>query len=562
MHRLARAAAAVCLPPHRIVSLAAGVSLLLATAGDVLAQPYSLGPLHGAISVLPDAVVDLATAEGLALVQGQWRHADADIVAVEHRSAGADLRASGAPRRTHDITPRAAGAGFDDSGWPVIEPATLEKRRGNGRLSFGWYRLFMELPERIGAHDIAGSTIVLEIVADDYAEISVDGRAGAALGQIGGAAIGGFNAPSRVVLTRDARAGDAFTIAVLAANGPLSNPPANFVWLRSATLDVYGAGKARIGEPVETTITRNHAALDAIVAPDARIEKLAGGFQFAEGPVWVDGDGNGDNGHLLFSDPNANRIYRWSVDGDLSVFRSKSGYSGADAGRYRQPGSNGLALDDEGRVTICEHGNRRVSRVEKNGTITILADRYQGRRLNSPNDLVYRSDGTLCFTDPPFGLPGYHDDPMRELAITGVFCLRNGTLELVDDTLAGPNGINLSPDERYLYVANWDASAKTVTRYERTADGGYGNGERFFDMTSAGGETALDGIEVDEAGNLYVSGPGGTWILSPQGRHLGTISGPEGAANFAFGDADRRTLYMAAHTGLYRIRLKVAGRAR
>jgi gluconolactonase len=295
-------------------------------------------------------------------------------------------------------------------------------------------------------------------------------------------------------------------------------------------------------------------ALDAIVPKDAKIEKLAGGFLFTEGPVWVR-----DGGYLLFSDPNNNVIYRYTPDGPLSIYRSHSGYAGLNIGEYYQPGSNGLTLDREGRLTINQHGNRRVIRLEKNGQVTVLADNYQGKRLNSPNDLVYKSDGTLYFTDPPFGLPKVFEDPRKELPFSGVFMVKNGKTQPLTSELKGPNGLAFSPDEKYFYVDNWDPERKIVMRYEVQPDGTLAHGKVFFDMTSAPGEDALDGIKVDEKGNLYVSGPGGLWILSPEGKHLGTIVGPEHPHNFAWGDADGKTLYMCARTGLYRIRLNVAG---
>ena len=286
----------------------------------------------------------------------------------------------------------------------------------------------------------------------------------------------------------------------------------------------------------------------------ARVAKVADGFQFLEGPVWVR-----DGGYLLFSDPNANTIYSWSPDAGVAVFKAKSGYTGADIADYAQPGSNGLTLDREGRLTINEHGNRRVTRLEKNGVLTVLADRYQGKRLNSPNDLVYRSDGSLYFTDPPFGLPRVHEDPRKELAYSGVFRWADGRLQLLSTDLTGPNGIAFSPDERFLYVTNWDVSRKVVMRYEVAPDGNLANGQVFFDMTGAPGEEALDGLKVDQRGNLYLSGPGGLWIISPDAKPLGMIKTAELPANFAWGDADGRTLYMTARSSLYRIRLAIPG---
>ena len=297
------------------------------------------------------------------------------------------------------------------------------------------------------------------------------------------------------------------------------------------------------------------SALDDILPASPKLEKLADGFAFTEGPVWVpDGEG-----YLLFSDPNNNVIYRMTPDGDVSVYLTKSGYTGENIGEYRQPGSNGLTLDSQGRLTICQHGNRRVVRLEKNGLTTVLADRFEGKRLNSPNDLVYRSDGTLFFTDPPFGLPKFHDDPRREMPHFGVYSVRDGKVRLVSKDFTGPNGLAFSPDEKFLYVGNWDEKKKVVFRYPVKSDGTLGKGELFHDLTRAPGEDAIDGIKVDQRGNVYVSGPGGLWILSPDGRHLGTLRGPEHPHNMAWGDADGRTLYLAAQTGIYRLRLNVAG---
>jgi gluconolactonase len=243
----------------------------------------------------------------------------------------------------------------------------------------------------------------------------------------------------------------------------------------------------------------------------------------------------------------------------VQPYLTKSGYAGEDIGEYRQPGSNGLTLDEQGRLTICQHGHRRVVRLEKNGLTTVLADRWEGKRLNSPNDLVYRSDGTLYFTDPPFGLPKFHDDPRRETPHFGVYAAREGNVRLVAKDFSGPNGLAFTPDEKFLYVGNWDEKKKIVNRYPVNSDGTLGTGEMFFDMTGGPGEDAIDGVKVDQRGNVYVSGPGGLWILDARGQHLGTLRGPEHPHNMAWGGADGRTLFLAAQTGIYELRLKVPG---
>jgi gluconolactonase len=231
-------------------------------------------------------------------------------------------------------------------------------------LSFAWYRFKFTVPEKLGNFETKGSTAVFEIVVDDYAEIWVNGSLPAIVGTAGGPFPKGFNAPSRTVVSRDVQPGQQYTLAIFAANGPMSNPPANYIWIRSATLDFYKPGRIGNTRSVATEIERVDPVIDSIVPRDAKVEKLAEGFTFTEGPVWVR-DENG--GYLLFSDPNENAIYRWTSDGQVSVFRTKSGYSGVNIGEYFQPGSNGLALDGEGRLTIDEHGNRRITRLEKNG---------------------------------------------------------------------------------------------------------------------------------------------------------------------------------------------------
>lgn len=500
----------------------------------------------------PSAVVDLRTRDGIRLVRGQWRTREAAVELALSKAPGPDLRASGPTVTTRTVSPSGNVTGADDTGWEAIEPDALETRRTNGHLAFTWYRLTVTIPERVGDVPTAGSTVVFEVVVDDYAEVWVDGRLPRALGQRAGPLIAGFNAPNRVILTTDARPGQQIRLAVFGANGPLSDPPSNFIWIRSATLDFYPPGATQ-GVMTPAVVARRDPALDEILPPGTMLEKLAGGFLFTEGPVWH------PDGYLLFSDPNANAIYRWSDADGLSVYRPKSGYTGADIGEYKQPGSNGLAIDADGRLTIAEHGNRRVTRVERTGAVTVLADRFEGARLNSPNDLVYRSDGTAYFTDPPFGLPRAYDDAGKELPHSGVYLWANGSVRLVSTDLRGPNGVALSPDEAHLYVGNWDELRKVVMRYDVRPDGSLANPVVFADLTSAPGEDAIDGVKVDMRGNVYVSGPGGVWIYSKAGTLLGTLSGPEHPHNMAWGGDDGRTLYLTSQTGLYRVRLGVQG---
>ena len=540
------------------------ISLALFVAALTFANSISSHAESAPRAVLPDAVVDLRTSEGVARVNAQWRYSDTTIQGIEHKDVGTDLKASGKPNHTFDFSPDAHAADFDDSKWEIIPADSLEQRRGHGRLSFNWYRINVTVPERVADFDARGSTVVFEIVVDDYAEVWVNGKLGNVLGQQGGSVVAGWNAPNRVVLTRDAKPGEKFQIAVFGINGPVSTHPDTYIWVRSATLDFYKPGKLSKVREAKLEVEKKDAALDAILPEDAKLEKVAEGFTFTEGPVWIDAGNpaiapDSAEGFLLFSDPNNNLIYRCTPEGEVQIYKTKSGYSGENIGEYRQPGSNGLTTDAQGRLTICQHGNRRVVRIEKNGTTTVLADKFDGKRLNSPNDLVYRSDGTVFFTDPPFGQPKFFDDPHRELNFSGVYSVKDGQVRLVSKDFTGPNGLAFSPDEKFLYVGDWDDKKKIVNRYPVNADGTLGLGELFFDMTSAPGEDAIDGIKVDQRGNVYVSGPGGLWILSPAGKHLGTLRGPEHPHNFNWGGADRRTLYLAAQTGIYRIRLNIPG---
>ena len=312
---------------------------------------------------------------------------------------------------------------------------------------------------------------------------------------------------------------------------------------------VCGNGQAQgVGK-----VIRTDPGLDALVPASAKIEKLAGGFQFIEGPIWF------KQGYLLFSDIPANTIFKWTPDGKVTPFRKPSGYDGSDAPAGAFIGSNGLTLDKQGRLTICEHGNGRVTRLEKDGKLTVLAAKYEGKRLNSPNDAVYKSNGDLYFTDPPYGFPKEDADPKKELKFNGIYRLSGGKLQLLNQDMTRPNGIVFSPDEKFLYVGNSDAARKIWMKFEVKADGTIANGKVFFDVTRETADGLPDGMKIDKGGNLYCTGPGGVWIFSPSGKHLGTIAPPETPANLNWGDADGKTLYMTARTGLYRIKTTAEG---
>ncbi len=316
------------------------------------------------------------------------------------------------------------------------------------------------------------------------------------------------------------------------------------------------------------TVQRLDPGLDQLVPPDATLERVATGFdKWTEGPVWT------REGSLLFAEIPANNIVLWKPGQKAEVFIHPSGYAGSTPYKGPEPGSNGMTLDSTGRVTVAGHARRNVWRLESldpHAQITVLADSYQGKKLNSPNDLVYKSDGSLYFTDPPYGLESQSDDdPKKELQVNGVYRIpgarqqRPGStparekLQLVIKDLAKPNGIAFSPDEKVLYIA--ESGKKVWMRYPVRADGSVGTGNLFLDASTEKGDGGPDGIRVDEKGNVYGSGPGGVWIISPEGKHLGTIQVPERVSNVAWGDSDGKTLYITASTSVYRIRLNASG---
>jgi gluconolactonase len=444
---------------------------LAAWAAAVTMSAAGARAAHDPLTALPEAVIDLATPAGAASMNAEWRYSDTRLVRVAFRDPGADGQPTGAPNMSYELAPKAGARDFDDSGWQQIDAASLAKPRGHGHLSFNWYRIRLTVPERLGAFDTRGSTLVFETQVDDYAEIWVDGELPHPTGQSGGAVVMGWNARNRLVIGRDVKPGQKIQLAVFGINGPISKSPTNFIFLHYARLEFHRGAAGPIGltpHEVNVEVERLDPAIDEIVPSNPKVWKLAEGFQFTEGPVWLP-----DEKRLLFSDPNSNTIYGYR-DGSLTVFRRPSGYDGADIAEYGQPGSNGLTLDGQGRLTINEHGNHRITRLEPDGSLTLLADNYEGKRLNSPNDLVYRSNGSLYFTDPPFGLPKFFDDPRKALPFSGVYRWQDGNLTLLTTEFTGPNGIAFSPDERWLYLGNWDDRRKVVMRYPVKDDGTLG----------------------------------------------------------------------------------------
>lgn len=297
--------------------------------------------------------------------------------------------------------------------------------------------------------------------------------------------------------------------------------------------------------------------LDELIDKDAKIEVLSSGFDWTEGPVWI---GDAKDGYLLFSDIPKNSVMKWKEGVGASLFMKPSGYTGVV--KYGgEPGCNGLLLDQKGRLVSCEHGDRRVSVLTKDGGKRTLVDNYMGKRLNSPNDGVYKSNGDLYFTDPPYGLPNRYDDPRRELDFCGVYRLaKDGTLTLLTKEMTRPNGITFSPDEKTLYVAQSDPKAAIWKAFPINEDGTLEKGKVFYDATSSVGKLPglPDGMKTDLKGNIFATGPGGCYVFTPSGELLGRISTGERTANCAWG-GDGSTLYLTADTYLVRIQTKTKG---
>ena len=305
------------------------------------------------------------------------------------------------------------------------------------------------------------------------------------------------------------------------------------------------------------SIERYDPAFDQLVPPGVVIEVLGEGFDWAEGPCWVK-----DKGYLLFSDIPPNRIMKWDPRTGISVFLERVGYTGQEPFPGEEPGTNGLALDSQGRLVCCCHGDRVIKRIEKDGTITILADRYEGKRFNSPNDLVFKSNGDLYFTDPPYGLPQREKDPGRELDWFGVYRLSpDGKVTLLTKEMTRPNGIGFSPDEKTLYVAQSDPQAAIWKAFEVLPDGTLGKSRVLFDATAwvrEGRPGLPDGLAVDQAGHIWATGPGGVYCFTSEGKVLGRLNTGQRTANCKFGD-DGQTLFITADMYLCRVKTRSRG---
>jgi gluconolactonase len=327
-----------------------------------------------------------------------------------------------------------------------------------------------------------------------------------------------------------------------------------------------------MAQSTNQAVLRLDPALDAVVSANAKVELVKGGFGFTEGPVWVQ---KGAQGYLLFTDIPGNVVWKLTPDGKASVYLENVGYNGPEVWRwggiqnngfdkadpryeeFAQIGADGLTLDREGRLILATFAGRSLMRIETNGKRTVLADRWEGKRFGGPNDVVVKSNGAIYFTDTYGAFRLRENDPRKELDFNAVYMWKDGKLSLLVKDMPNVNGLAFSPDEKYLYVNG--SRDNYVNRYEVRSDGTLVNGKLFIDMRKETGSGVTDGMRVDTKGNLYETAPGGVWIISPEGKHLGTIRAPEISTNIGFGDVDKKTLYIAARTSIYKIRVNIAG---
>jgi gluconolactonase len=350
------------------------------------------------------------------------------------------------------------------------------------------------------------------------------------------------------------------------------NRKRNLLGLRLAVTASVLACSFAAAQSANQAVLRLDPALDELVSSDARLELVKGGFGFTEGPVWVQ---QGRQGYLLFTDMPGNVVWKLTSDGAASVYLEHVGYNGPEVWRwggiqnngfdksdpryeeFAMIGADGLTLDRQGRLILATFAGRSLMRIETNGKRMILADRWEGKRFGGPNDVVVKSDGAIYFTDSYGAFRLRDKDPRKELDFNAVYMWKDGKLSLLQNDMPNVNGLAFSPDEKYLYVNG--SRDNYVNRYEVRADGTLANGKLFIDMRKETGLGVTDGLRVDTKGNLYETAPGGVWIISPEGKHLGTIRAPEISTNVGFGDADKKTLYIAARTSIYKIRVNTPG---
>ena len=303
-------------------------------------------------------------------------------------------------------------------------------------------------------------------------------------------------------------------------------------------------------------INRLDPRFDKLVPINVKVERIISGRQWVEGPVW-----NRKESYLLFSDIPTNSVIKWQEGKGTSVFLKPSGYTGKALFHGPEPGSNGLTFNPDGRLVLAQHGDRRVARLEKNGRLVSLVDRYEGKRINSPNDVVFKSNGDLYFTDPPFGLPKSYDDPGKELPFQGVYRRsKDGTTTLLTKAIKAPNGIAFSPDEKKLYISNADKNNAVWMVFDVKADGTIENGKVLFDATAwtKSKPGVPDGMKVDREGIIFGAGPGGIHVISPDGKHLGSIETGVPTGNLAWGE-DGSSLFITSNTNIFRLRLTTKG---
>lgn len=320
------------------------------------------------------------------------------------------------------------------------------------------------------------------------------------------------------------------------------------------------------------TIDKRDATLDLLISPNATIDTVASGFGFTEGVTWIQ---EGTKGYLLFSDIPANVIYRWSPNGKVEVYLEKTGYQHPDIWRVGMPltngksqsdpkferfnlsGSNGMTLDNQGNLLIATWAGRSIVRVETNGLRTVIADRYEGEKFNGPNDLIVSKNGAIYFTDTFGGLVKEGEDPLKEVDANAIYMIQHDKITRVVDDIKNVNGLAFSPDQKILYANG--STDRFIRRYDVQKDGTLTNSTLLIDLSRECASGITDGMKVDSLGNIWASGPGGIWVINPQGEVLGVITLPEDVTNLVFGDADKKTLYISAHTSIYKIRVLVAG---